>query len=316
MKALIQHGYGVLRTVLRDEERPVPQPAPKEALVRARAAGVNPLDHKLAEGEFKLFVKVKPPCGVGFDVCGTVEAHGAGVTAPPLGARVVGLIPAFTRAQPGAIAQFARVPAAQLVELPDAVSDTVAAALPVAGMTALQACRVAELGPGRRVLVTGAAGGVGHLAVQIAARLGAEVTAAARAAQLAFLRTLGAAHVVDSAAPERWGGPFDAVLDFAALLSPPTFGGQFGRDGGHYVITLPRFPDLFFEPLANRVSRVKRHTIKLEPLHEDLVALVREVAEGRLHVHVARVFSYAQAVEALETQRRGGVEGKLVVQMA
>ena len=197
MRALVQQAYGPVETSVEVRGGAAfPRPAGADVCVRVRYAGINPLDWKLVEGHFKWMSKARPPCGVGFDLAGEVHDAGRGAAGFAQGTRVAGLIPAFKR-PPGSIAQYALVPARLLVEVPDRVPLDQAAALPVAGLSALQMCRMATIGPGMRVLVHGASGGVGHLAVQIARNLGAVVTASSSAASHPLLQSLGPDRVVD-----------------------------------------------------------------------------------------------------------------------
>ncbi|WP_404952778.1 NADP-dependent oxidoreductase [Streptomyces sp. 147326] len=199
-------GPGVLRVV--EVERPVPGPA--EVLVRVHAAGVNPTDswHRATGGLAGAVIRL------GWDVSGVVEAVGLGVTTLAPGDEVFGMprhpLPA------GTYADYVTSPARHLVRKPAALTHEQAAALPLAGLTAWQALvDTAEVRPGQRVLIHAAAGGVGHLAVQIAKARGAHVIGTARAAKHDFLRSLGADELVDytEAEFETAVEPVDVVVD-------------------------------------------------------------------------------------------------------
>lgn len=312
MKALVQRAYGPIESSVDVAELPVPAPGRSDVRVRVRFAGINPLDWKLVEGHYKWMSKARPPCGVGFDLAGEVRDVGGAAGGLARGARVAGLIPAFKH-PPGAIAQYAIVPAAFLVKVPDAVPLDQAAALPVAGLSALQMCRLAGIERGRRVLVHGASGGVGHLAVQIARNLGAEVTASGSASSQTLLRWLRPALVVDRAAPlATWGGPFDAVLDCATSLTPAEAKALLGAHG-HYISTTPRFPQVIFDTVLNLVRPGKRRVLMLKPVTADLEQLMAQLAAGHLRVAIERSFPLADAAQALALSRAGHVRGKVVV---
>lgn len=312
MRALVQRAYGPVETSVGIEEVRLPAPSGTDVCVRVRCAGVNPLDWKLVEGRYKWMSKARPPCGVGFDLAGEVHDAGRGAVRFARGARVAGLIPAFQR-PPGSIAQYALVPANLLVTVPDAIPFDQAAALPVAGLSALQMCRMAGIGPGARVLVHGASGGVGHLALQIARNLGGTVTATGSTASHPLLESLGPSQVVDRAAPPAsWGGPFDAVLDCATTLTSSDLECLLAPDG-RYVATTPRFPQVIVDTVLNLVRRGRRQVLMLKLHGADLDELMRQVAAGSLRVVVERAFTLGDAAQALVRSRTGHVRGKLVV---
>ncbi|MFF0519474.1 NADP-dependent oxidoreductase [Actinomadura nitritigenes] len=210
MRAVRQWTWGG-PDVLEVAEVPRPEAGPGEVLVRVAAAGVNPADWKIRSGAVRRFGE--PPFTLGLDVAGVVEAVGGGVAAFRPGDAV------FGNAVPpnGAYAEFVAVPQERLAHVPDGLDLVHAAALPTAVLTAWQPLvRVAGVGAGQRVLVHAAAGGVGHLAVQIAKARGAHVTGTARAAKHAFLRGLGADELVDYTADD-----FAAtVRDVDVVLDP------------------------------------------------------------------------------------------------
>ena len=196
---------------LRDVERP--EPIPTEVLVRVTAAGINPVDWKTRQrGGYREAVG-EPPLILGWDVAGVVEEVDPDVTRFAPGDRVFGM-PWFPRVA-GGYAEYVTSPARQLARTPDALGDEQAGGLPLAGLTAWQALvDVAKVGEGTRVLVHAAAGGVGHLAVQIAKARGAHVIGTAREEKHDFLRDLGVDEPIDYTA-----GPFEeAVSDVDVVL--------------------------------------------------------------------------------------------------
>jgi NADPH:quinone reductase-like Zn-dependent oxidoreductase len=292
--------------VLELVERPRPEPGPTEALVRVTAAGVNPLDWKTrARGAFLR----RPPFTVGADVAGVVAGISEGVTRFAIGDRVFGM-PRFP-GEAAAYAEYVSAPARHLARAPARLSDVEAAALPMAGLTAWQALvDTAAVGAGDRVLIHAAAGGIGHLAVQIAKARGAYVIGTARAVNHAFLFELGADEAIDYTArePAEVVGDVDVVLDLAggttALRSLPAL-----RDGG-LLIGVSSGTDAAAEAAA---GRVRVTYLLVEPDHRGLEALAELVEEGALRVEVARTFPLAEAARAHELGERGGTRGKLVL---
>src|ERR1700754_3211933 len=187
--------------VLELGEAEIPRPLPTEVRVRVAAAGVNPVDWKTRSGAGMAAVLGPPPFTVGWDVAGTVDAVGPGVTRFAGGGAVFGM-PWIPR-QGAASAEFATAPSRHFAPRPAGLSEVAAAGLPLAGLTAWQCLvDVAAVQPGQRVLVHAAAGGVGHLAVQIAKARGAYVIGTARAEKHSFLRSLGTDEAIDyTAAP-------------------------------------------------------------------------------------------------------------------
>ncbi|HEX6443711.1 MAG TPA: NADP-dependent oxidoreductase [Streptosporangiales bacterium] len=292
--------------VLRPVEVPRPEPIGTEVLVRVEAAGVNPVDWVTRRGEGLLAV---PPMTLGWDVSGVVERVGRGVSRFEVGDEVFGM-PWFPR-EAGGYAEYTTAPSRQLARKPAAMTHVEAAALPLAGLTAWQVLvDTAGVEPGQRVLVTAAAGGVGHLAVQIAKARGAYVIGTAREAKHEFLRGIGADEVVDytTANPAEVTGDLDVVLDpvggphAADLVSAI-------RPGG---ILLPFRPEQsVYDRAADRGVRVR--LVLVEPDGHALEELARLVDTGRLRVAVERTWPLAAAAEAHRYGERGRTTGKLVL---
>ena len=213
MQAIVQDTYGSAEVMhLRDIARP--EIGPNEVLVRVRAAGVNPADWAIMSG---LPYIARPVYGLrqpkvsvrGTDVAGTVEAIGTGVTRFQVGDEVYG-------ASTGSYAEYAAAPEDTLAPKPANLTFEQAAAVPMAGLVALQAVRDhGKVGPGHKVLINGASGGIGTFAVQIAKALGAEVTAVASTRNADMLRSIGADHVIDYTQQDftQNGQHYDFILD-------------------------------------------------------------------------------------------------------
>ena len=307
MRAITQQALGGPE-VLELVDLPQPEPAPTEVLVRVAAAGVNPVDWKVRlRGGFL----GDPPFTVGWDVAGTVEKLGPGVTRFAVGDRVFGM-PRFPK-QAACYAEFVTSPSRQLARTPEGLSDVEAAALPLAGLTAWQALvETADVQPGQRVLVLGAAGGVGHLAVQIAKARGAYVIGTARSSKHGFLAELGADEAVDySLGPvEEAVGDVDVVLDLVG--SEATAGTvRTLRDGGLFIVVPSAAGIESLEELAG--ERVRVTAILVEPDRAGLEALAGLVESGELRPHVSQTFPLEDAASAHEAGETGRTQGKLVL---
>ncbi len=289
-----------------------PEPGLTEILVRVHAAGVNPVDWKTrAEGAFGTWGDTPI---LGYDVSGVVEEVGPGVTLYRPGDEVFGM-PRFPE-QTGGYAEFVAAPARRFAPKPRSVDHVAAAALPLAALTAWQGLvETAGLRAGQRVLVHAAAGGVGHLAVQIAKAHGAYVIGTARAEKHAFLRDLGADEVVDYTRVDF----AEAVRDVDIVLDG--VGGAYGerslpvlRRGGH-LVTLPD-PGGLPDPV--RAAELGVHTgwTVVEPDRLGLLEIARLVDEGRLRAEIDTVLPLEEAAKAHAHGELGRTQGKIVLRVA
>jgi NADPH:quinone reductase-like Zn-dependent oxidoreductase len=291
MRAVRQHALGGPE-VLVMEDVPRPEPGPTEVLVRVAAAGVNPVDWKVRTrggllGEL--------PFTVGWDVAGVVEELGVGVTWLSVGDRVFGM-PRFPR-EAACYAEYVASPSRHLTRIPDGLSDVEAAAIPLAGLTAWQALvETGGVDEGSHVLVLGAAGGVGHFAVQIAKALGAWVAGTSSVEKHDFLRGLGVDEPLDK------NGPldievdlvFDAVGGDAALAAPPA----------RLVVTVSASS---VAPL--REAGLNAVGILVEP---DRLGMEALAALG-LKPHVEATFPLEEAARAHALGEQGRTRGKIIL---
>jgi NADPH:quinone reductase-like Zn-dependent oxidoreductase len=302
MRIVRQHELGGPE-VLVVEEAEQPEPGPTEVLVRVAAAGVNPVDWKTRAGGG--FLR-EPPFTVGWDVAGAVEAVGYGVTWLAPGDRVFGM-PRFPR-EAACYAEYVVSPSRHLARIPDDLGDVEAAAVPLAGLTAWQALvDTAGVSEGSRVLVLGAAGGVGHFAVQIAKARRAWVAGTASAPKHDFLAVLGADEAIDYTSEEI----VDHVRDVDVVLD--AVGGEAGlaalpalRGGGLLVTVSGSAVGSLREAAA---GRVRIEGILVEPDRAGMEAL----AALRLRPHVEAEFPLAQAGEAHVLGELGRTRGKIVL---
>ncbi|MFH8796753.1 NADP-dependent oxidoreductase [Streptomyces sp. NPDC017941] len=308
MRAVSPRAWGA-PDVLVPVEVDRPEPGLTEILVEVRAAGVNPVDWKTrAAGEFGTWGDTPV---LGYDVSGTVAAVGPGVTLFEPGDEVFGM-PRFPE-QAGGYAEYVTAPARRFARKPRNIDHVGAAALPLAALTAWQGLiETAGLRAGQRVLIHAAAGGVGHLAVQIAKAQGAYVIGTARADKHDFLRALGADELVDYTATDFAA----AVRDVDVVLDG--VGGAYGdrslpvlRRGGH-LVTLPDPGGL---PDPDRARELGVHTgwTVVEPDRHGMLEIARLVTEGRLRPEIAATLPLAQAAKAHELGELGRTRGKIVL---
>jgi NADPH:quinone reductase-like Zn-dependent oxidoreductase len=316
MKAIVIDSYGGSEK-LQLAELARPEPQDHELLIRVRAAGVNPLDWKLRQGQMRLILRLKFPYVPGSEVAGEVAAVGNGVAGLAPGDAVFAFI---DPKRGGGYAEYATARDSAAAAKPSRLSFVEAATLPIAGCTALQALRDhGRLEAGGHVLILGGAGGVGHFAVQIAKARGAAVTATCGPDNLEYVRSLGADTVLDyhwvklAELPDRYDVVFDAVgkSSFAAcagVLAP----------GGTYVTTMPspqvvaasgvqRVLGLFGQARQAKFVMVRANTA-------DLAWLSRLAEDGGLRPTVSRVYPLESAAEAQEASRSGHTRGKLVLE--
>lgn len=287
-----------------------------ELLVRVTCASLNPVDWKIAAGSFRLLVKGGVPRTMGSDFAGELAAIGPGVEGWREGEPVMGFIDPFARVH-GTFADFVPVPAAFVVRRPAGMDDRTGAALPCVGVTSVALCNLAQVSRGTRVLVNGASGGVGHLAVQVAKARGAQVTAVASATRREFVTALGADGFVDyrERPVEAWPGGFDAVLDCVPNL-PRGSHARLLRRGGHYASTLPTAYTYTLDPLLNQLGTLRRHAVMLRPDAAAFDELAGYVREGRLRCEIAGEYPLAETDRAIAASRAGHVAGKLLIRVA
>jgi NADPH2:quinone reductase len=292
--------------VLRLAERPDPAPAPGEVVVRIRAANVNPTDLGTRSGQARARMPdLQPPFVPGWDLAGEVTTVGSDVTGLRPGDRVLGMIP-FGRigGRVGAYAQAAAVDPGWLAPLfSDAVDHVTAATLPLNALTARQALDLIAAAPGATLLITGASGGVGGFAVQLAAREGYRVLAQASDDDEGWVASLGATEVLPRSADLASIGPVDGVLD-GVPLGPECTAAV--RDGGVAVFTRP-------PPPAEPERDVRFETVLVQSNAEQLRALTTDLEAGRLRTRIAEVLPLAQAARAHELNEAGGLRGKVVL---
>lgn len=320
MRAVLQHRYGS-PSVLAVSAVARPLPGPDDVLVRVGAASVHPGDYFIMRGEpymVRLVFGLRRPRHSipGMDLAGVVAAVGKDVTALRPGDEVFGWDTA------GALAEYACVPAKNLMSVPANVSVADAAAVPTSAMTALQALRdIANVRPGQTVLITGASGGVGSFAVQIAKAFGAQVTGVCSTRNVDLVRSLGADHVIDYTETDftGTGRRYDVILDnveaqpLAAarrgLMPTGTLIPNSGR-GGRWLGPLGR---IVKARLLSGLTRQQLRPFTSVGKQADLLTLAGLLESGQVKPVIDRIYALDEAVAALRSVAAGHTRGKVVV---
>lgn len=309
MRAMVYDDYGDA-DMLHEAQLEVPRRLPGQILIAVAAAGINPIDARLRRGELKWVLPGGFPRVPGFDVAGVVAATGDDGRFR-VGDRVMAFL---DHRRGGGYAELATCAADAAVQIPATLAFETAAAMPLAGTTALQALRDhGKLQPGDRVLINGASGGVGMFAVQIAKAYRAEVAAVASGANEAFCRSLGADQFFNYETTdftdlgERWDLIFDAAGKASYLAARRVL-----APGGRYVTTEPDargiLATLLSWPLGKTGSVIMAH-----PRSADLAELIRLSEAGQVRVTIDRSYPLQRAAEAQRRIETGVDHGKLVL---
>jgi NADPH:quinone reductase-like Zn-dependent oxidoreductase len=321
MKAIVQERFGPPE-VLRFADIDQPEIGVDDVLIRVHAAALNPYDWHMLRGDPMMARLMgvgltKPKARVaGVDGAGRVEAVGANVAGLRPGDEVLG----FCR---GAFAEYAGAKADNVVAKPSSLTFERAAAMPMAALTALQALvDVAQVQAGQRVLINGAAGGIGTYAVQIAAALGAEVTGVCSTGNVELVRSIGAAHVIDYTTDDFTDGAsrYDVILDNVgnrplsrlrrALTGSGTLVVNGGGSPGHVVGAVGSMAKAL---LVNGFVRQRIRPFSAKAKQPDLLTLTGLVEDGKLTPIVDRTYPLADAAKGLRHVESGHARGKVVL---
>ena len=316
MRAIVYSRFGGPEAL---ELRDLPEPRPRddEILVRVHAAGFNPVDWKLLRGEFRFMARGPWPRPAGMEFAGRVAAIGSCVQRFKVGDAVHGALDPF-KTRRGTFAEFVCARESEVALMRDGLSFSEASVLHGAGISAVDCLRrLGEARAGQRVLILGAAGGIGTFAIQLAKLWGLHVTAVCRERAITLVRGLGADQVVafDLVDPLRLGERFDLILDAAAKYS-------FGRCAhlltgrGIYVNSMPG-PRMFFDALRTRLFGGRRARFLMVRVNEASIAEIgRLAAEKKFKAVVGHAFPLAQTRAAYELSLAGHVSGKIVITIA
>jgi NADPH:quinone reductase len=308
MRAVTWNELGA-QPALRDD-LPEPTPGAGEVLVRVHASSVNPVDNAIAAGMLKDMVPHEFPVTLGRDFAGVVEQVGDGVTGVSAGDEVFGFVPAMgPTVHAGTWAESIVVPEAGLSRKPDGVDTAVAGAAPLAAVTATMCVDALDLSRGDTVLIAGATGGVGSLAVQLAAAAGATVIAPALPEDEEYLRGLGVTEVlprdadVVAAVRERHPDGVDAIVDLVNF-APGTYDAAL-KDGGRVS-----------SPTNAAGEGPGRTNVLAAPSQDLLDRIAQQLADGSLKVPIQQTYDLAQAPDALQALGAGHTRGKLALRTA
>jgi NADPH:quinone reductase-like Zn-dependent oxidoreductase len=326
MKAIVQDRFGS-PGVLRLADIGLPEIGPGDVLVRVRAAGLNPYDWHMLRGDPLIARLIPGAVGLtrpkyrvaGLDAAGVVDAVGADVRGLSAGDEVLGFCP-------GAFAEYARAEAGKVVPKPVGLTFEQAAAIPIAATTALRGMReVGRVRAGHRVLVNGAAGGVGSYAVQIAAALDAEVTGVCSARNAELVRSLGAAHVIDYTTDDftREAARYDVILDNVGN-QPLSRLRRVLVPAGILVLNGGGSPGHVVGPVgamlwAAAVNGFVRQRLGFLPTREDqaeLAAITGLIEDGKLTPVLDRTYPLADTAQGLRHVEGGHARGKVVITVA
>ena len=314
MKTMQFTGYGGPEK-LRLVDTPIPTPGAQQLQIRVSATSINPIDWKLHSGMLRWIKPLRFPSTPCFDFSGTVTGTGADAMGWTEGDRVFGMLPIDGL---GAAAEYVVVDSQYVCLMPEGPSFESMSGLPLAGMTALQGLRdQGELKAGQTLLVIGAAGGVGHYAVQIGRLLGAQVTTFSGPGNLAFCRELGAETALDytEANPTLAKAGFDVILDCSGH-SPFSRWENSLSPRGRYVALLPSV-SAGIAALRLKLFSSQRVRLTLVRSHQnDLAWLANEVGAGRLKTVIDEVFPLERLADALRKSQGGHARGKIIVSLS
>jgi NADPH:quinone reductase-like Zn-dependent oxidoreductase len=314
MKAIAAPTYGPLETLVQIDA-PVPTPGPGEVRVRVVATALNPADYKVILGTLKFLHARNKPLILGYDFSGTIDAVGPSVSGFSVGDEVFGFLPYGPGNARGAFAELLVAKSDEIAKKPAGVSHEIAAAAATTGLTAIQSLRdLGRLPAGGEALVTGVSGGVGSIAVGIAKRLGARVTAVGSGAGLALAKRLGAAEVLDRTAgplPGDIKARFDVVFDASAAYRWREWGGAL-KPGGAFVTTLPSLA-FAADKVRTLFCETRVHFVNVKSRPKDLALLATWLEDG-LEVPLMKTIPVRDVAKGLAEIQKAG--GRVSVQVA
>ena len=313
MRAVVIDQFGPSSVMqVRDVERPAI--GPDQALVEVHASSVNPIDWKLRDGQMSSFFKLDFPKILGADFAGIVAEIGSSVSRVEVGDAVIGRSVASTG---GAYAEFIAIDAGNLSAKPDSLGFDDAAAIPLAGTTALQCLRdCGQVKPGDRVLVIGGSGGVGIFAVQVAKAMGAHVTSVCSTANLDLVSSLGADKVIDYTKQDalETDQPYDVIYDTIGLQKIDDARAVLTAHG-IYVTLVPAEGIEFFTRGETERADKGGYFVMSTPSGDDQDVLVEWVRQGKLRPVIDSVFTLDQTDQAHARSETLRAKGKIIIKV-
>lgn len=316
MEACIYKKFGKETVLEWVDGWPKPECDSDSLIIKVAASSINPKDALLRKGKFSSTLARDPlPRLTGLDVSGTVAEIGGNVTRFKIGDSVFGMTNNFSG---GVLATFAKFKETEVAKAPTSISLVDAASIPLAAQTALQALRdICNVGLGKKVLITGASGGVGHFAIQLSRCLGAEVHGICSTDNIEFVSSLGAhcVHDYKKNEPSAIEYQYDAIFDAAGRYERSYFSSQIGKEGV-FVTTVPTGKSLIAELKARLHISNQSRLVFVRSSFEDLTLLADLVNDGKLSPHIQKIYEKKGIAEAHTQIQSGHSRGKIVVSMS
>ncbi|MCP3929801.1 MAG: NAD(P)-dependent alcohol dehydrogenase [Bacteroidetes bacterium] len=314
MDACIYKRFGKASVLEWVDGWPKPECKSGSVIVAVAASSINPKDALLRKGKFSRTLARDPlPRLTGLDVSGTIVEVGKNVDRIKVGDAVFGMTNNFSG---GVLGTFAALKETEVSKAPISISLVDAASIPLAAQTALQALRdICRLDPGMKILVTGASGGVGHFAIQIARHIGAEVHGICSTDNIDFVSSLGAHFTYDYKKNDlAIDNQYDAIFDAAGRYKREYFSQQLGKNG-IFVTTVPSGKSLFSELMARLKISKKNRLVFVHSSYKDLSQLSDWIDSSKLSPHIQKIYGKNEIVEAHNQIQSGHSRGKIVVSM-
>lgn len=307
-------GYGG-HDVIKVNQCAIPHTEPTHLLIKVRASSINPLDCKLRAGAFKSLMFDALPRTLGFDIAGEVVSMGSLVKHFRIGDRVI----AKSLALPGgAHAEYVCIPERVCAVLPDSIDYFTAAGIPLSGLTALQGLRDhLHVKPGDRILLVGAGGGVGHLALQLAKIMRARVTAVVSKKQIEWATLLGADQVLayESTSLDTMAEKFDCIFDIAGQLSR-RLASNLLKPNGRYVTTEVTVSNVLSDAFSHLFSAQRFSAVMVRSSRMDLDYLINLVVHQQLRVQIEKVFKFNDLAKAHRYMEKKKGVGKVIIDIS